>query len=128
MAKKRTSNTLGEAEARASALRSIEKQIDFGPDLSLGAYIEHINAARTRLGNVNDLSGRLDAERIGLRQAESVVRDMSSRILKLVQARFGADSDEYKMAGGTPRSERKRPVRRMPGSDPSAGEPVVPEA
>jgi hypothetical protein len=112
MAQPRTSSIINEAEARAAALRSIESQLDFGPSLSIRVYLETINDARAKLGNLNDLAARLDTERDGFREAESKVQDLSSRILKAVQARFGSDSDEYKMAGGTVRSERKRPVRR----------------
>ncbi|MEI6343506.1 MAG: hypothetical protein WCR07_16245 [Verrucomicrobiota bacterium] len=112
MGKQRTSNIINEAEARASALRSIESQLDFGPSLSVRIYVETINEARAKLGNLNDLTARLDVERVGFREIEAKVQDLSSRILKAVQARFGPDSDEYKMAGGTLRSERKRPTRR----------------
>jgi len=112
MGKQRTSTIVNEAEARASALRSIESQLDFGPNLSVRIYIETINEARVKLGNLNDIAARLEVERDAFREAEAKVQELSSRILKAVHARFGADSDEYKMAGGTTRSERKRPVRR----------------
>ena len=117
MSKQRKSKIINEAEARACALRSIEGKVDFGPDLSLPIYLERIHDARTRLGNINEMAARLDSERMAFRGAEAAVGDMSSRMLKAVLARCGPDSEEYKLAGGTPRSERKRPARRDPNSD-----------
>ena len=94
MAQQRTSNIINEAEARAASLRSIESQLDFGPNLSIRVYLETIHDARVKLGNLNDLAARLESERDGFREVASKVQDLSSRILKTVQARFGSDSNE----------------------------------
>lgn len=43
----------------------------------------------------------------------TLIRDYSERILLGVAMKYGKNSDEYEMAGGIRKSERKRPVRKM---------------
>ena len=91
---------LGDASAGAgndslgSAATVKSARLDFGPNLSLPVYLETIHDARVKLGNLNDLAARLESERDGFREVASKVQDLSSRILKTVQARFGSDSNE----------------------------------
>ncbi|MBD1873732.1 hypothetical protein H6F75_09580 [Nodosilinea sp. FACHB-131] len=47
-----------------------------------------------------------------VKEAELVMRDYSERILLSVATRYGKDSDEYEMAGGVRKSDRKRPIRK----------------
>ena len=44
---------------------------------------------------------------------------MSSQMLSGVKVKYGRDSNEYEMAGGTRLSERKKPKKK--GSDESGG-------
>ena len=48
------------------------------------------------------------------RAAEKAIRDLSERMLAGVASKYGKDSSEYEMAGGTRKSERKRPTRKTP--------------
>jgi len=41
--------------------------------------------------------------------------DKNARILSAVEARFGSDSNEYEMVGGTRRSKRKKPSKKKTG-------------
>jgi len=45
---------------------------------------------------------------------EAGVREKNVRILSAAEAHFGPDSSEYEQAGGTRRSERKRPGPKGP--------------
>lgn len=47
-----------------------------------------------------------------MQAAEDRLKDLSERVLLGVATRYGKDSDEYEMAGGIRKSERKRPLRR----------------
>ncbi len=44
--------------------------------------------------------------------AEKSLMELTEHVLVSVAAKYGKNSDEYKMAGGVRRSERKRPVRK----------------
>jgi hypothetical protein len=41
--------------------------------------------------------------------------DYGGEVDALTEARFGSDSNEYEMVGGTRRSERKKPSKKKPG-------------
>ncbi|MBM4025843.1 MAG: hypothetical protein FJ280_10625 [Planctomycetes bacterium] len=47
-----------------------------------------------------------------IKTQEKKLKDLTERMLAAVAARYGKDSDEYEKAGGTRKSERKRPARR----------------
>lgn len=42
------------------------------------------------------------------------VKDLSKRMLTGVASKYGKNSSEYEMAGGTRKSERKKPVAKKP--------------
>ncbi|MCI5227560.1 MAG: hypothetical protein D3918_13095, partial [Candidatus Electrothrix sp. AX2] len=49
------------------------------------------------------------------RSLEKELRDLSSRMLSGVKVKYGRDSNEYEMAGGTRLSDRKRKSRKDEG-------------
>jgi hypothetical protein len=50
-----------------------------------------------------------------LESAESDLNEFNRRYLSATEAHYGPDSSEYEMAGGTRKSERKRPTRKAGG-------------
>ncbi|MBZ0201474.1 MAG: hypothetical protein K8I03_00500 [Ignavibacteria bacterium] len=64
---------------------------------------------------INEYNAKLEeADSIGQRIAESEadLSDMHTAILAGAKSRFGLDSDEVKMLGGTRKSDRKKPLRK----------------
>jgi hypothetical protein len=57
---------------------------------------------------MDDSSNRFDAQ-------ENLMADWNRRVLSAVEAQYGPDSSEYEMVGGTRKSERKRPSRKLAG-------------
>ena len=45
-------------------------------------------------------------------EKEKTMKDICERMLEGVGSKFGHDSNEYEMAGGKRKSERKRPIRK----------------
>jgi hypothetical protein len=80
---------------------SIEPELDLGNDLTLETYREAINELREKQKQYNELLA--DERSLG---------EMSEHMLSGVKVKFGRDSNEYEMAGGVKRSERKRPQRK----------------
>jgi len=62
----------------------------------------------------NALLSQADQAQNELLAAEKAIRDLSERMLAGVASKYGKDSSEYEMAGGTRKSERKRPTRKTP--------------
>lgn len=106
--KKTSSLVLDSAQARAAGLESIDAQLDLGSGLTLAAFKTAIVDAQTKLAAYNTLLSQVDEAANGFAVAERNLRDMRDRTLAGVAARFGRNSPQYQMAGGTRSSERKR--------------------
>ncbi|MBK8001315.1 MAG: hypothetical protein IPK15_22070 [Verrucomicrobia bacterium] len=105
---KRRSATTDKADARATALSSINPALELGESLTLAAYKAKITATRTALEAYNTLLSNADAALVALEQSESELADLSERMLKGVASEFGRDSVEYEKAGGVRKSKIKR--------------------
>jgi hypothetical protein len=65
---------------------------------------------------MNDYNTKLEeADLIGntIAESETVLSDMYTAILSGAKSRFGLDSDEVKILGGTRKSGRKKPLKKI---------------
>lgn len=109
---KRASKALALAEKRISGIQSIQANLDLGNGITVSGYQYTIDTLRQKLKNYNELLSLVDQAANAVNAAELDARDYSERILLGVATRYGKNSDEYEMAGGVRKSERKRPTRR----------------
>ena len=109
---KRTSKVLERAQQRAAGLTSISPTLDLGGGLTLTAFTGEIAAIQARQETYNVALSAVDAAYNNLLAGERNLADLTERVFAGVAARYGKDSNEYEMAGGTRRSERKRPTRQ----------------
>lgn len=121
--KKYASTTLEKAQTRLAALKSIESTLDLGNGLTVKAYSQLIEEARQKLETYNTALSLVDQSYTAISDAEKVIAEWTERMLIAVAYRYGKNSDEYQMAGGTRRSDRKRPKRRdvQPASESLVG-------
>ena len=110
--KKRTSPPIEKADERAAALTSISPTLDLGNGLTLVAYEAAIADGQTKLDAYNTLLSSVDDALNVLVAAEKGLLDLSDRMLGGVGSKYGKDSSQYEMAGGTRKSEKKRPKRK----------------
>jgi uncharacterized protein YoxC len=110
--KKYTSTTLEKAQTRLAALKSIDTTLDMGNGLTVAAYSQLIEDARQKLETYNTTLSVVDQSYTAVTDAEKVVAEWTERMLIAVAYQYGKNSEEYQMAGGTRRSDRKRPKRR----------------
>ncbi|XGB42155.1 MAG: hypothetical protein LVS60_18685 [Nodosilinea sp. LVE1205-7] len=109
---KRSSQILEKAERRAAGLKSIDPSLNLGNGLSLRSYCRLMDRLREQIADYNETLALADRANRSVRDGEQKLRELSERMLIAVAARYGKDSPEYEMAGGTRRSNRKRPHRR----------------
>ena len=124
---KRSSSALQKAEQREAGLQSISSTLDLGNELTLKAYSEQIAALRAQITTYNSALSDLDDLSRDIREAERQLRDLSEQMLLGVAAKYGKDSGEYGKAGGVPKSERRRSIRKKSTDrdDTSSGTPVM---
>ena len=108
---KRSSRVLDKADKRVAALMSIAPDLDLGNDLTLAAYLEQIGTLRERLTLYNTTLSNVDQYHNDVNDLEQTVSDLSEQMLLAVAVKYGKNSNEYEMAGGIRKRDRKRPVR-----------------
>ena len=110
MAKAKKSITTGMTTAaqRLAGAKSIDKSLDLGGGLTNDAFEAKINQAQTALNDYNESLSVSDQKLNVFNALEKEVRGFNERMLGGIGSRYGFDSDEYEMAGGVRKSERKR--------------------
>jgi hypothetical protein len=102
---RKSSKHITDAQERAANLRGIDSALDLGNDLTLAVFNAEIAAAQNLLDTYNARLAKADAAGNDFKAAEKRLRALSSRMLAGVGVKFGKDSNEYEMAGGTRASE-----------------------
>ncbi|NJN88048.1 MAG: hypothetical protein HC881_19350 [Leptolyngbyaceae cyanobacterium SL_7_1] len=110
--KTRSSRVIAKAEQRAINLKMINPTLQLNSDRTLESYVQSIDQLRERLATYNSLLAQIDLAQTELLEREKALKRLSEDMLIDVASKYGKDSYEYQMAGGTRRSDRKRPVRK----------------
>lgn len=113
--KKTVSREVMKAEARMNGSKSIDIDLDLGGDLKMAGFQTVITANRNAIEDYNTTLSSLDQKLNLINSTDKAVREYSQRWLNAVGSKYGYDSDEYEMAGGTRKSERKKPVKKKDG-------------
>lgn len=122
--RKRNSIALARAERRLESLRSINSRLDFDSGLTVEAYINDIDDLRFKLALYNTALSSLDKLADDVNDAEQAVLDRSEKMLLAVGSRYGRDSQEYEMAGGSRRKSRRRSTNSQTPTNTSSTLPV----
>lgn len=111
---KRSSRTLEKADRRLASVKSINSSLDLGNGISIESFKASIEHTRRQVEYYNTLLSSIDAAKTSVVEAEKSLSDLSEKMLIGVAYKYGKDSQEYQMAGGTRKSDRKRVVRQIP--------------
>lgn len=104
--KKRSSRALQKAERRLAAIRSINHNLDLGDNLTAESYNNLIKATRQSIASYNTLLSKVDEASNQIVELEKSLSAFSENMLMGVAVKYGKDSNEYEMAGGTKRRKR----------------------
>lgn len=101
-----------EATERLANLKSIDAALDLGTGLTVAALQAAITASDAKLDAYNQTIALADAQSNEYEDSVRDAQETAVRMLAAVGAKYGFDSNEYEQAGGTRRSDRKRPVKK----------------
>ena len=110
--KKRKSKVLENAQKRLAGMESIDANLDLGNGLTVKSFNDGITDTEKKLDAFNQAKSDHDGLSVEVRDSEKFLRDLSEKMLEAVGSKYGHDSEEYVKAGGTRKSDRKRPVRK----------------
>ncbi|WP_298906488.1 hypothetical protein [uncultured Nostoc sp.] len=106
--RKRNSIALNKAERRIEGMQTINSQLDFSNGFSIATYNTRVIELREKLAAYNQAQTIVDKTHNALIEAERELNIYTEQMLLNVASRYGKNSDEYEMAGGTRRSDRKK--------------------
>jgi hypothetical protein len=104
----RTSRILEKAQIRILKLGAIDAKMDFGNDRNITVLTQQIEQLNTKLNGYNTALAQIDATKLELDEMEKTLGDLIDQMLNGVSVKYGNDSREYEMAGGTRKSNRVR--------------------
>ncbi|KAM3090537.1 hypothetical protein ACKFKG_29400 [Phormidesmis sp. 146-35] len=104
----RTSRILDKGQLRILKLKAIDPNLSFGSDRNLSTLETQIKQLHTKLNDYNTTIASLDIAKQEIDQMERDLGDLLDQLLNGVSAKYGNDSREYEMAGGTRKSDRVR--------------------
>ncbi|MBD2205481.1 hypothetical protein H6G33_24370 [Calothrix sp. FACHB-1219] len=109
---KRSSRILSNAEKRLASIESINSSLDVGEGLTVQGYNDKIETLRQSLKVYNRALSTIDNLLTQILENEQDLAEYSEKFLRGIAYKFGNNSHEYQMAGGTRKSDRKRPGRQ----------------
>lgn len=111
--KKSATQIMIDATNRLAGLKSIAENLDLGNGLTVEAFNNLINDNFDTLERYNTLLSQVDQASNDFDVLQKKLKDDHERMLLGVAAKFGKDSDEYEMAGGKRKSERRKPTKKI---------------
>jgi hypothetical protein len=106
--KRRNSSAQTKAERRIEGMETISPTLNFENGFSLATYNEKLQDVKEKLAAHNRARALVDKTQNALVEAERALNNYSEHMLLNVASRYGKNSDEYEMAGGTRKSDRRR--------------------
>lgn len=106
--KKRVSEVLDEAKKRLAGLKSIDPFLDLGNGLTVQSYQAAIAQFDALLDQHNQQVAKFNDSKNATDAEENLLLELNRRILAAAGSKFGFDSSEYEMTGGTRTSDIKR--------------------
>jgi hypothetical protein len=119
---RKSSKVIADALTRLANLKAIDPDLDLGNGLTVAAFEAKINKTQASEDTYNGQLAQADAGGNDFRADEKDLRDMSSQMLSGVKVKYGRDSNEYEMAGGTRLSDRKKKSKKKEGDSGGGGE------
>lgn len=103
-------------DQRLSGLKAIDENLDLGGGISVSEVTTKLSSYDKELEEYNIMLKNLDVKLHKINDLEDEANSLSEKILIAVASKFGKDSDEYAMAGGTRKSDIKRKTAGKPST------------
>ena len=106
-----TSKKLAWAKVRHSNLKKIDANYELSKRFTLATGESKVGTLQNLEDRCNALWNELETAKLKMKEAEADINDHFVEALQGVSSTFGADSTQYELAGGVPKSKRKNPTK-----------------
>ena len=119
-ARSKETKIVSDARKRYAGMKEIDAQagseVEYGTlsnPLNSTKYKDKLDKYATKQNDLNQILSTADEAANQLKALEKEIGSFYSRVLKGAVSQFGEDSNEVEMLGGTRKSERKRPTKKV---------------
>ncbi|MBW4442360.1 MAG: hypothetical protein KME10_14220 [Plectolyngbya sp. WJT66-NPBG17] len=102
---KKTAHVAEKTEHRLAGLKAIDPNLDLGEGCSVTAIQSTVDQLREKVNAYNDALAVIDSTQIDIEKLEKQLKQLGQKAMLGVAFKYGKDSDQYRLAGGTPTSE-----------------------
>jgi len=110
--RKKASHAMAQAVKRISGVKSIATDLDLGNGLTVVDYQTAIDDVLAVVDAYNTHLSLADELKNNIAEKENRLKEFSVRMLTGIAAKYGKDSNEYQMAGGTKKSHIRRAAKQ----------------
>ncbi len=103
------------AQQRVNGMVSVDERLDLGSGVSVETLTASVTAVTNAISEYNTMLAQVDEKSNEIEALIERMNDLATRSLKGAEFKFGCDSNEFEMIGGTRKSDRKRPIRKNGG-------------
>lgn len=108
---KKSSKVIEDVKTRLASLKSIDANLDLGNGITIAVFEQKLIKSENSLAAYNTTLSMVDEKKSVFEEDERDLSDYSERLLLGVGSKFGKDSIEYEKAGGTRKSDRRKPAK-----------------
>ena len=112
--KPKTDREMQAGKIRLAKVKSVEPDFKANDDVSVAKLEAALSEAQSVLDDYNQTLASLDGKNNQYNLQIKKINNLSELLLDAVGLKYGKDSDQYEMAGGTRKSERRKPKPKMP--------------
>ncbi|MBW4540393.1 MAG: hypothetical protein KME43_14790 [Myxacorys chilensis ATA2-1-KO14] len=102
---KKTAHVAEKIEHRLAGLKAIDPNLDLGEGCSVIAIQSTVEQLRNQVNAYNDALAVIDSTQINIQNLEKQLNQLGQKAMLGIAFKYGKDSDQYRLAGGTPTSE-----------------------
>ena len=106
-----TSKKLAWAKVRHSNLKKIDANYELSKRFTFATGESKVVTLQSLEERCNALWDELETTKLKMKEAEADINGHFVEALQCVSSTFGADSTQYELAGGVPKSKRQSPMK-----------------
>ncbi|MEL6491206.1 MAG: hypothetical protein AAFV85_17610 [Cyanobacteria bacterium J06634_6] len=115
--RKKNPAILNKLDERLAGLKSIGPKVDLGNGLTTASFEKEVNEFRQAVVDHNVMLSQIDDSANKIQQMEKELSISAENVLIGVKFKYGKDSSEYEMVGGTRQSDRRRRRDAQPAGE-----------
>lgn len=105
---KKTAHVAEKLEHKLASLKAIDPNLDLGEDCNVAILQSSIDQLRDKITTYNNALSVIDSSQSEIAQLEKFLNTLGNKFQLGVAFRYGKDSEQYKLVGGTTTSDRMR--------------------